>query len=381
MQWHKMMLGPIFGVALAGVAAHGTHSPDSDHRSQLVRDLRATRNGNQVTLNWSQPRQVTDQQSLVGRPLVARVCRDISLAAPQPLSASTSSTMTRCVHLLQEVDPRKSPASRVRLQDKNATEVTVRFIDRLPEDLAGSGPSQFARYAVELRDDRGRSAGFSNPAAVSLAPLRPAEGLHSELDVRGVYLIWDSEIETQNSALQFDYRIYRREKNHPKRVAVQYLRAVVHTRDGDRWSGVDTSVEWGKTYVYWVTPVTRVYSEKGRLVTEVEGDDSAPLQVITHDVFPPAVPERLLVLPSQIRGKKFIDIVWGPNIEKDLAGYNIYRREEGGKPSRINSTPITMLSFQDTDVAAGHNYFYSLSAVDTHGNESAKSSEIAGTLP
>jgi hypothetical protein len=379
MQWQNILLAPVFSAVLAGAAAHGTLSPDADHRSQLVRDLRATRNGNEVTLHWSQPRQITDQQSLIRRPLVARVCRDISSAAPQPTSASTSTT--RCGRLLQEVDPRKSPVSRVRLQDKNAGEVAVRFIDTLPENQEGSGPSQFALYAVELRDDRGRSAGFSNPAAVSLAPIRPAEGLHSELDVRGVYLIWDTEIETQNSSLQFDYRIYRREKNHSKRVAVQYLRAVVHTRDGDRWSGVDTSVEWGKTYLYWVSPVTRVYSEKGRLVAELAGQDSAPLEVTTHDVFPPTVPERLLVLPSQVRGKKFIDIVWGPNIEKDLAGYNIYRREQGGQPSRINSTPITMLSFQDADVTAGHNYFYSLSAVDTHGNESAKSSEIAGALP
>jgi hypothetical protein len=379
MQWQNIMLAPLFSAALAVAAAHGTHSPDADHRSLPVHDLRAIRNGNQVTLYWSQPRQITDQQSLVRGPLVARVCRDISSAAPQPTSATTSTA--RCGQLLQEVDPRKSPVSRVRLQDKNAAEVAVRFIDTLPEDQEGSGPSQFARYAVELRDDRGRSAGFSNLAAVSLAPIRPAEGLHSELDLRGVYLIWDSEIETQNSSLQFDYRIYRREKNHSKRVVLQYLRAVVHTRDGDRWSGVDTSVEWGKTYVYWVTPVTRVYSEKGRLVAELAGQDSAPLEVTTHDVFPPAVPERLLVLPNQLLGKKFIDIVWGPNIEKDLAGYNIYRREQGGQPSRINSTPITMLSFQDSDVVTGHSYFYSLSAVDTHGNESAKSAEIAGAMP
>jgi hypothetical protein len=380
MQWHKIMLGPVFSVALAWAGAPGTPSPDPGHRSQLVHDLRAIRNGNQVTLNWTQPRQITDQQSLVRRPLLARVCRDISSAAPTAPSASSSST-TRCGQLLQEVDPRKSPVSRVRLRDKNATEVSVRFIDRLPEDPEGSGPSQFARYAVELRDDRGRSAGFSNPAAVSLAPIRPAEGLHSELDVRGVYLIWDSDIETQNSSLQFDYRIYRREKNHSKRVAVQYLRAVVHTRDGDRWSGVDTSIEWGKTYSYWVAPVTRVYSESGQLIAEMEGEDSPPVEVTTHDVFPPAVPERLLVLPSQIRGKNFVDIVWGPNIEKDLAGYNIYRREEGGQPSRINSAPITMLSFQDTDVAAGRKYSYSLSAVGRRGNESAKSGEVAVVLP
>ncbi len=51
------------------------------------------------------------------------------------------------------------------------------------------------------------------------------------------------------------------------------------------------------------------------------------IEVVTHDVFPPGVPERLLVVVNRISGKKFVDLIWAPNTEKDLAGYNIYRRE------------------------------------------------------
>jgi hypothetical protein len=264
---------------------------------------------------------------------------------------------------------------------KSNEETLVRLTDILPEGRDDPDQQRFAVYKIELRDDRGRTAGFSNPAAVPLAPVLPAKGLHSELDVRGVYLIWEDETETRSSLLKFDYRIYRREKDSSKRIAVPYLRGVLHTPEGERWSAVDTGIEWEKTYLYSVSPVTRVYSQEGQLIAEIEGDDSAPLEVITHDVFAPAVPAKLLAIVGHIRGEKFVDLLWAPNPEKDISGYNVYRREENGQPVRINSVPNTIVSFQDIDVLAGHKYFYCISAVDVHGNESARSQETSAVVP
>jgi hypothetical protein len=264
---------------------------------------------------------------------------------------------------------------------KPNAETTVRLTDILPESQDDSDHLQLLVYKLELLDNHGRSAGFSNAAAVPLAPVLPAKGLHSELDVRGVYLIWEEEGESRSSLLKFDYRIYRREKGSSKRVAVHYQRAVVHTAEGERWSGVDTGIEWEKTYLYSVTPVTRAYSQEGLLIGEIEGDDSAPLEVITHDVFPPAAPERLLPVVGHITGEKFVDLLWAPNTEKDTSGYNVYRREENGQPTRINFVPISMVSFQDVSVLAGHEYLYSISAVDVRGNESARSPEATAIVP
>ncbi len=287
--------------------------------------------------------------------MVAKICRNISSTA--------SNSASGCSQPVGEV-----------------TGSIARFTDTLSEDSATSETLQFAVYTVEARDGRGRSAGISNPVSVPLAPLLPPKGLHSELDVHGVYLIWENEIEGPHPLLQFDYRVYRSEKGSSKRVMVPYLRGLVHTKEGERWSGVDTGIEWEKSYRYWVTPITRVYSQTGQVISEIEGEDSAPIEVVTHDVFPPAVPERLLVVVNRIPGKKFVDLIWAPNTEKDLAGYNIYRREANGKSERINPAPITTLSFQDTNVIAGHTYFYSISAVDIRGNESAKSQEIDEVL-
>src|SRR5215510_12741293 len=217
-------------------------------------------------------------------------------------------------------------------------------------------------------------------ASVTMAPVLPAQGLHSELDVRGVYLIWENEIETRDPSLKFDYRVYRSEKGSSKRTAIPYLRGVIHTREGERWSAVDTTIEWEKTYSYSVKPITRVYAAGGKLIDEIEGDESAPIEVTTHNVFPPAVPERLLVLVTQRGDERFVDLLWAPNAEKEISGYNVYRRDENGEPVRISSVSLTVLSFQDTNVETGHTYFYSISAVNKHGNESARSQEGTASL-
>ncbi|HEV3315829.1 MAG TPA: hypothetical protein VG488_02625 [Candidatus Angelobacter sp.] len=328
-------------------------------QSPLVRDLQATRKGNKVLLTWTQPNMPTNRQSSTG-PLVARVCRNISFSS----TASGSPTCTQ-------------PAGQV---PQKTSRATAQFTDTLSEDAATSDALQFAVYTLEVRDGRGRSAGFSNPVSIPLAPTLPVKGLHSELDAHGVYLIWENEIESPPSSLQFDYRVYRSEKDSTHRIAVPYLRGLIHTKEGERWTGVDTGIEWEKNYLYWITPITRIYSPDGKLMGEIEGEDSAPIVVVTHDIFPPAVPERLLTVVNRIPGKKFIDLLWAPNTEKDLAGYNVYRREARGQMAPINSAPITMLSFQDTDVADGHTYSYCISAVDIHGNESAKSPEITQAL-
>ena len=210
------------------------------------------------------------------------------------------------------------------------------------------------------------------------APFSPPKGLHAQLDVRGVYLIWENDGEMSPPSMQFDYRLYRREKGSSNRVVIPYLRAILHTREGERWTGVDTTFKWEKTYLYSVRSVTRLYSQSGKPIREIEGDESAPIEITTHDVFPPAIPQNLMALAGH--KKNFVDLLWAPNTEQDLSGYNLYRREESGEVVRIHSVPATILSLQDTGVVAGHTYFYSISAVDKNGNESARSPEAMAKL-
>lgn|SRR5215471_13928757 len=378
MKWKK----PLLALFLCAVPAWGGEvgvRPASPSRgSHLVQDLRATRRGDKVALTWTGPLAITNRPEGIRQ--VARVCRNILPATPRSRAALDS---IACGKIVGEVGLQGSNSGASAVNVRSRARGQARLLDTLPEDQKNADPFRLAVYRIELLDERGRSAGFSNPAWVLLAPTPAAEGLHSELDARGVYLIWDEddEMAVKPSSLQFDFRVYRREKGSSTKVAVPYMRALVHTRDGDRWTGVDTTIQWEKTYSYWVTPVTRIYSQDGQLIGEVEGSDSAPLEIRTHNIFPPAAPERLLAMPSQIPKQKFVDLLWAPNAEKDIAKYNVYRREEGGEAVRIGSVPGTVLSFQDKDVAATHRYFYRVSAVDKRGNESAKSQEESAGLP
>jgi fibronectin type 3 domain-containing protein len=77
----------------------------------------------------------------------------------------------------------------------------------------------------------------------------------------------------------------------------------------------------------------------------------------------------------------FIDLTWAPDTESDLAGYNIYRHEEGAAPVKVNSELVKTPAFRDNNVTAGHKYFYSVSAVDLRRNESGRSNEASEAVP
>src|SRR5215471_11332552 len=310
---NKLLLS-IFGVALVGNVA-GSQQLAPVHGSHAAHNLQAVRKGAKVELVWKQRLQVADRSSGQRQPVLARICRTISPAPPATLDQPAS-----CGESVGRVSLRKSRTQFANTAyEKKDTEITMRFTDRLPGDLQQSESLQFAVYAVQVVDDHGRTAGVSNRAPVLLTPTPAVKGLHSQLDSRGVYLIWEDEVESHPQGVEFDYRIARSEKGSRHGIIVPYLRAVVHLREGDRWTGVDTSPEWGKSYIYRVTPVARFRSPGGDILTEVEGEESAPLEVTAHNVFPPAAPERLLALVGGAPGKKFVDLVWAPNVDKDLA--------------------------------------------------------------
>jgi fibronectin type 3 domain-containing protein len=126
--------------------------------------------------------------------------------------------------------------------------------------------------------------------------------------------------------------------------------------------------------------VTIAAPEKGA-EQQVEGEDSPPVTVIAHDVFPPAVPTGLQAVFSGPGQKPFIDLIWAPDTEPDLAGYNLYRHEPDAQTVKLNSDLVKTPTFRDTEVLWGHQYSYSVSAVDVRGNESPRSEEASEAVP
>ncbi|HUK86398.1 MAG TPA: hypothetical protein VLT85_01930 [Terriglobales bacterium] len=349
----------------------GAPQPPSLKLPRPVRDLRAQRKGDQVTLTWTAPRVTTDQEGIkqLG---ASRICRSLG-AEPA----------TTCTPVGEVTGAQAAPAN------------PVTFVDTLPVALQQQNPSGFVSYAVETENAGGRSAGLSNSATVPAAPtLPPPDRLVPRLTAEGPVLGWTvpsdqsgellrPEAMKAKEAVSYGYRLYRRDKDKPNaapvRVPVEDAFASPELAQPNL-NVRDRSAEWEKTYVYWATVVTTVRA--GGQTAEVEGGDSPAVEVLAHDVFPPAVPGGAQAVYSPIPGQAgFIDLTWVPDTEADLAGYNVYRHEEGAAPVKINSELVKTPAFRDRNVVTGHRYFYSISAVDLRGNESQRSSEASEVAP
>ncbi|MCH8012223.1 MAG: CHRD domain-containing protein [Candidatus Marinimicrobia bacterium] len=97
------------------------------------------------------------------------------------------------------------------------------------------------------------------------------------------------------------------------------------------------------------------------------------------DNLSPAVPSGLLALITE---QDAVQLTWDAPVDADFEYFRIYRSNESGfDPSGIEpySESIGTL-FIDTEVSIDQIYYYILSAVDSHGNESGFSEEVSATI-
>jgi hypothetical protein len=65
-----------------------------------------------------------------------------------------------------------------------------------------------------------------------------------------------------------------------------------------------------------------------------------------------------------------------------VAGYNVYRGTVSGGPyTKVNSSLVAALNYTDSTVQSGTTYYYVTTAVDSSGNESVFSNQVAATIP
>jgi hypothetical protein len=333
--------------------------PPSLNLPQAPTDLRAKRKGNQVTLTWKIPTTTTDRETIrkLGSTLICR--------GPGELTA--------CGTRVGETTAQAPPVKAANQKPAQGT-----YNDNLPAQLESDDPSASITYAVQVTNPAGRSAGLSNQVKVSLVrTLSPPADLQAKVTKQGVVLSWTGEaIPSGATQLSYVYRVYRRAEGSPE----QALVGEVSAEGGEnRFRITDSGIEWEKTYYYHAETVTRASRDATRL--DVEGDDTPEIKVFADDVFPPEVPSDLQAVFSGPGQKPFIDLVWAPVSDADLAGYNVYRHEEGAAPVKLNKELIKAPAYRDESVASGKKYFYSVSAVDIRGNESARSEEASEMVP
>jgi rhamnogalacturonan endolyase len=91
---------------------------------------------------------------------------------------------------------------------------------------------------------------------------------------------------------------------------------------------------------------------------------------------PPSVPIGI----EAIAWSDSVKIVWSPNADPDLLGYNIYRsRQQNGPFAKLNLELLLDTSYTDTDVVNDSTYYYAVTAVDWDDNESVFSDIVEAT--
>ena len=374
--WHSRSMKPaaylggaVGLVLLAGLAACGVPGipkPPSLELPQPVNDLRALRKGDKVYLAWSVPSKTTDLLT-IRRPGITQICR------------STNPTMRVCGTPVGQVAAIQPAAAHAKepTPSRPPPKPQGSYEDVLPASLLSADPSAQVSYAVSVLNQNGRSAGLSNVVSVpaAAAPAPPSD-FQAQLTAEGVTLSWTGNAHTGTLQPRHTYRVYRRDSaTSTDAVVAEMPFGTLRT-----YLVLDHTFLWEKTYLYRATVVTTIHLE-GKPDKQFEGADTSPVKVFAHDVFPPAVPSGLQAVFSGVGQQPFIDLIWAPDTDADLAGYNIYRREEGGESRRVNGQPVKASAFRDLNVASGHTYFYSVSAVDARGNESARSDEQSEKVP
>jgi len=356
-----------FAAMLSSCAQMGPPVPPSLELPRVVSDLKAVRKGDKVYLRWTSPTRTTDGESVehLGK---TRICR----------SSNENSTSCEEVGEITVQNPKAAPAN-----THPAITNEANYVDTLPSDIQ-QDPKKILSYSVSVENDSGRSAGLSNRVQVPAALTLPAPAdFKAQTTADGIALNWTAVVPPPE--FHGSYRIYRQPEGAATSVVAGEL-----PMDPSSIQFVDHGFEWGKTYSYRITVVTEVaggmYScgnppKDCASVFPIEGDDSPTVKVFADDVFPPAVPSSLQAVFSGEGQKPFIDLLWAPDTEGDLAGYNIYRRDEGGTATKLNGEPVKTSAYRDFAVQHNKKYFYLVTAVDLRGNESGRSEEASEQVP
>lgn len=355
-------------VFAAGCGAPGEPQPPTPPVPQAIADLAAKQAGDGVLLIFTMPGKSTLGDRLQQVPSF-EVLRGALHAdgTPDPKSFRVVDTV---------------PGALVARYSQRGQ---VQFLDPVsPADPQFRSGQPFV-YRVHTLFSAKRPSPDSKDVTLRLYPVAERiSSLDAGLTEQGINLKWPAPTHTSGGeplpAVQ-EYHVYRGEldsatagaaANDPQQAKWNspLLQLGATTTTDYRDSGFD----YGKIYGYLVRSV--IVSPAGPL----ESSDSPLAIVVPKDTFPPAAPQGLVaaVQPGAVPDSVAVELSWSINVESDLAGYRVYRsQQEGDRGALITPELLPSPAYRDNSAKSGQRYWYTVTAVDHAGNESAPSLAVA----
>lgn len=380
----------LFAIALYGCASPSEPTPRRPPIPVAIADLAVTQAGNDAVLSFTLPSESIDHHPLTEPPAI-EIYRNL-----EPLSAVGSSSIPAPANPTLVVT---IPSGMTASYRRNGH---MLYADPIPAAVYASSPL-VPVYVVRTRASAKEDSANSNVVALHSFPAPdPINDLKAEVTRDGVNLTWTRPQKDPSGAAPAitGYRIYRTEtKPAPGAPPAAGTAAIAQppapteskagteteskplAKIGDSASPEfrDVDAEFGSNYAYSVRSV--VVEPSG---AELESADSNLVAVTPRDIFPPAAPQGLEVvfIPPQPGISAHLELSWAVSPENDVAGYNVYRSEEPGtKGTRQNTELLLTPAFRDMNVMSGRHYFYTVTAVDRSGNESATSATVSVGVP
>jgi fibronectin type 3 domain-containing protein len=365
----RFRLLPFLFLLSCGCGAPGEPTPPSLPVPIAVTDLAAQQAGDGVQLTFTMPPKTVAGERLTETPAIEVLRGSLKPdGSPDAKSFRTVETIPGAL------------VGGYRAADK------VQIINRISPDELRAYPGAALAYRVRTRASRKRGSADSNTVTVRVRSVpERITAVHAGVTEPAVELSWSAPPRTSAGdplPSISEYHVYRGEIDPASATAndlsqVKWKSPLTLLASSPTNSYRDATFDFGKTYLY---TVRTIIPGDG---STVESSDSVPAIVTPRDTFPPAVPQGLVaaVLSAEPNAPLEVAISWSINTETDLAGYRVYRSEQQDMPGQL-VTPDLLLSpaYRDTSVQAGHRYWYSVTAVDRSGNESAPSARVAAEV-
>ncbi|NIM91930.1 MAG: hypothetical protein GTO17_13405 [Candidatus Aminicenantes bacterium] len=351
-------------LSLSACGKKGPIQPPVIKVPQQAEDFEAQQRGSRIILRWTNPAAYSDGSTLSEIKEIeiwlleeTRESKETTENASQeekktPLKISQEEFKERSK--LEKVIKREEFPDYKRQFDKDSFGYEYRY--ELPEKNL-----TLKRYifALKVKDRRDKSSDFSKrlsvkPRIVSLPPQEVKLALHEDR----IEICWrepKENIDHSSPASVRGYNVYR------KKEGEFFSRLNSSLIKENKYN--DNDFLFGEVYQYLVRTSSTESSPFW------ESADSAPAKILAEDTFAPASPSGLILMA----GEDFISLNWDINKEKDLLGYNVWRREESQeKYLLLTPQPIRENIYNDYTVEKNRRYHYAITARDVNGNESEK---------